>query len=254
MGILTGSGATHPGKVRPHNEDATLVEPTLGVFAVADGMGGHEAGEVAAALALEAVLGFLVRSQQNTDHTWPFGVISSLDPNGNRLRTAVKLANRRVFRESERRDDYTGMGTTIAALLVDDGSAAVCGVGDSRVYQIRGGAIQRLTRDHTWVETLMAQVPGLDPASLERHPMRHVLTSVLGVQDDVDVTVTACDLQRGDRFALCTDGVHGALADDRISAIVRAAATAEAGARQLVAEALERDGQDNLTAVVVEVV
>jgi PPM family protein phosphatase len=253
-GCAAGHGSTHVGRVRRQNEDRMLVDERLGVFAVADGMGGHQAGEVASELALDGLRSFLARSQQDPDHTWPFGIESSLDFAGNRLRTAVKLANRQVFRESESRRRYTGMGTTLAAVLVDGPCAVVCGVGDSRVYVIRHGSLTRLTRDHTWVETLLAQNPGLDPRSVENHPMRHVLTSVLGAQDDVDVDIVSVPFTAGDRFVLCSDGVHGALEDGRIRDIVVDAAGVQAAAEGLVAEALERDGRDNLTAVVVEAV
>src|SRR5262249_13719441 len=152
-----GYGATHRGKVRLHNEDGMVVDEGLGLYAVADGMGGHNAGEVASALALDSLESFLTRSSQDRELTWPFGIESTLDYNGNRLRAGVKLANRRVFRESESRDQYTGMGTTLVAVLADEPCASICGVGDSRIYLVRGGAIERLTQDHTWVETLLAQ-------------------------------------------------------------------------------------------------
>jgi len=249
---MVAAGATHAGRVRTHNEDGLLIEPGLGLFVVADGMGGHKAGEVASALALEAIQAFLVRATQDDDHTWPFGLERTLDGNGNRLRTGVKLANRRVFRESERRDEYTGMGTTIAAMLFDGDSAVVCGVGDSRVYLIREAEISRLTQDHTWVETLFAQTPGVDRAALANHPMRHVLTSVVGAQDDLEVTVTAHRVAARDRFVLCTDGVHGALPDARISEIVAGAGSVGEAAEALVKAAVAADGKDNASAVVVE--
>jgi protein phosphatase len=250
---MVGGGATHPGKVRPHNEDGLLIEQNLGLFVVADGMGGHKAGEVASSLALEAIEGFLARVAHDDDHTWPFGLERTLGRSGNLLRTAIKLANRRVFRESERRDQYTGMGTTIAATLVDGDSVVVCGIGDSRVYLIRDAGIDRLTEDHTWVEALLAQTPGLDRGSLANHPMRHVLTRVVGAQDDVDVPVTVHRLVSRDRFVLCTDGVHGSLPDVRIAEIVAGAASVSQAAETLVEAALAADGRDNLTAVVVEV-
>ncbi|HEX2454598.1 MAG TPA: protein phosphatase 2C domain-containing protein [Vicinamibacterales bacterium] len=248
--MVSGHGATHCGKVRRHNEDGMLVEDRLGLFAVADGMGGHNAGEVASALALESLDGFLERSNQDRELTWPFGIESTLDYNGNRLRTAVKLANRRVFRESESRDQYTGMGTTLAVVLADGPCATICGVGDSRVYLVRAGNIERLTQDHTWVETLLAQNPTMSRASLADHPMRHVLTKVIGGQDDVEVTITSRPLVAGDRFVICSDGVHGALDEARIAQIVRSAADTKSAADRLVAEALDLDGEDNLTAVV----
>jgi PPM family protein phosphatase len=249
--MIQAHGATHPGRVRGQNEDAMLLEPELGLFAVADGMGGHNAGEVASALAIETLRSFVERSRHDPDHTWPFGIESSLDFNGNRLRTGIKLANRRVFRESERRDQYTGMGSTMVAILVEGTCAMICGVGDSRVYSVRAGRIERLTQDHTWVEMLLAQNPGLDPRSVENHPMRHILTSVVGAQDDLDVTITSRPCVPGDTFVLCSDGVHGGLPDDEIARIVSPAADPRQAAEALIAAALDRDGRDNLTAVVV---
>jgi protein phosphatase len=249
--MVEAHGVTHPGRVRPQNEDSMLVDVPLGLFAVADGMGGHNAGEVACALALETLHSFVERSQHDPDHTWPFGIESSLDFNGNRLRTGIKLANRRVFRESEARDQYTGMGTTIVAMLVEGTCAVFCGVGDSRIYVVRRSGIELLTRDHTWVQMLLAQNPELNPESVENHPMRHVLTSVIGAQDDVEVHVVARPAVARDRFVLCSDGVHGALADDDIWRIVCDAADVREAADKLVSTALERDGRDNLTAVVV---
>jgi PPM family protein phosphatase len=250
---ILGGGATHAGKVRPHNEDGLVIEIDLGLFAVADGMGGHKAGEVACSLALDSIKSFLLRAAQNDEHTWPFGLERALDHNGNRLRTAIKLANRRVFRESERRDEYTGMGTTVAAALIDGDSAVVCGVGDSRVYLIRGTGIERLTRDQTWVEALLEQTPGLDRAALANHPMRHVLTTVVGAQDDLEVSVTMHQVVPGDRFVLCTDGVHGALSDARIAEIVGRARSSAEAAESLVKDAVAADGKDNATAVVAEI-
>jgi PPM family protein phosphatase len=251
--MVESHGATHPGHVRPQNEDSMLVDVPLGLFAVADGMGGHNAGEVACALALETLHTFVERSQHDPDHTWPFGIESSLDFNGNRLRTGIKLANRRVFRESEARDQYTGMGTTVVAMILEGTCAVFCGIGDSRIYTVRRSGIELLTRDHTWVQMLLAQNPDLDPRSVENHPMRHVLTSVIGAQDDVDVHVSARPVVPNDRFVLCSDGVHGALSDDDIWRIVCDASDARSAAETLVATALERDGRDNLTAVVVTV-
>jgi protein phosphatase len=249
---MKASGSTHPGRVREQNEDAFLVATELGLFVVADGMGGHKAGEVASALAIEAINTFILRATKDDDHTWPFGLERSLDGAGNRLRTAVKLANRQVFKESERRDRYTGMGTTVAVVLAGPGSIAVCGVGDSRVYSVRGNAIERLTIDDTWIETLLAQTPGLDRGSLAGHPMRHVLTSVVGAQDDVEVTVRAHGTHANERIVLCTDGVHDAIEDERIADIVRRTPDVAAAADALVQAALSADGGDNLTAIVVD--
>ena len=249
--MIEASGATHPGNVRPHNEDRMLVDIPFGLFAVADGMGGHNAGEIAASITIDTLQLFVERSHNDTDHTWPFGIDGNLDFNGNRLRTGVKLANRRVFRESESRDQYTGMGTTLVAMIVDGMCSAFCSVGDSRIYSVRKGECERLTRDQTWVQLLLSQNPGMDPRAFENHAMRHVLTSVIGAQDDVDVAVASRPLVAGDRIVLCSDGVHGALTDREIGRIVTRASDVKEAAQTLVDVALELDGQDNLTAVVV---
>ena len=249
--MIDACGITHRGNVRPQNEDGLIVDLPLGLLAVADGMGGHNAGEIASALALDTLRAFVERSQHDPDHTWPFGIESSLDFNGNRLRTGVKLANRRVFRESESRDQYTGMGTTLVAMIIEGTCTVFCGVGDSRIYAVRRGGIELLTVDHTWVQMLLTQNPGLDPRAVANHPMRHVLTSVIGSQDDVEVPVNARPALPGDRYLLCSDGVHGALEDNELWRLVREAGSARAAAETVVATALEHDGRDNLTAVVV---
>jgi protein phosphatase len=251
--MVQAHGATHPGTVRTQNEDGMLIDLPLGLVAVADGMGGHNAGEVASALALDTLHSFLERSQQDPDHTWPFGIESSLDFNGNRLRTAVKLANRRIFRQSESREQYTGMGTTLAAMIVEGTCAVFCGVGDSRIYAVRRTGVEQLTRDHTWVQLLLSQNPDLDPRSVENHPMRHVLTSVIGAQDDVEVEVTARPAAARDRYVLCSDGVHGALEAEEIGRIASDAGDVRRAAEELVAAALARDGRDNITAIVLAI-
>src|SRR5437868_1752383 len=115
---VTAHGVTHPGRVRTENEDALLCDGDLGLFLVADGMGGHNAGEVASRLAVEAIKGFLTMSRDGDGFTWPFGLNPALSFNGNRLMTSIRLANRRVFKVGESRDDYTGLGTTVVAALI----------------------------------------------------------------------------------------------------------------------------------------
>src|SRR3954467_14583827 len=212
--MLIAHGATHTGKVRPHNEDSVLSAPEFGLFVVADGMGGVNAGEVASRMAVEAIQSFLARSSPEAPHTWPFGLDEQLTYQGNRVRTAVKIANRTIFRESERQSQYTGMGTTVAMVLVEGRTATLCGIGDSRVYAVANGTIRQLTKDHTWVETLRAQNPSIDPAALARHPMRHVLTSVVGGQSDVEVSVVEHALEPGERLLLCSDGAYNAVSND----------------------------------------
>src|SRR5437016_1395048 len=212
--LLTAHGATHPGNVRKSNEDSVLSDPGLGLFIVADGMGGHNAGEVASRLAVEAIKGFLSLSHDGEDFTWPYGVNPSLSFHGNRLMTSVKLANRRVFKVGESRDEYTGLGTTVVAALIEEGQLVVAGVGDSRIYSYREGKLEQITQDDSWVATVLARDPGRDEASLASHPMRHVLTNVLGAREQLEMDVDERPLADAEVLLLCSDGLHGS-PDDR---------------------------------------
>ena len=182
--MLTVCSRTHPGRVRTINEDSSLWAPELGVIAVADGMGGHNAGEVASQLALDTLRAFLEKSASGDDFTWPFGFAPKLSFAANRLMTAIKVANHRVFRASEESSEYTGMGTTVVAALINGAQLAYSGVGDSRIYSFDGTQLRQITRDDSWVEMLMKE-SGLAASAFERHPMRHVLTDVVGTRADL---------------------------------------------------------------------
>jgi protein phosphatase len=250
---LTAHGVTHPGNVRKSNEDSLLSDPGLGLFIVADGMGGHNAGEVASRLAVEAIKGFLSLSHDGQDFTWPYGLNPSLSFHANRLMTSVKLANRRVFKVGESRDEYTGLGTTVVAALIEEGQLIVAGVGDSRIYSHRDGKLDQITQDDSWVATVLARDPGRDEASLASHPMRHVLTNVLGAREQLDMDVDERPATEPETLLLCSDGLHGALDDKTLEKVLSSDDSAEAMAERLVKLALERDGSDNITALVVRI-
>jgi protein phosphatase len=223
----------------------------LGLFLVADGMGGHNAGEVASSLALEAIKGFLVRSRDSEELTWPYGLDPQLSLHGNRLMTAIKLANRRVFKAGESRDEYTGLGTTVVAALIEDDQLTFSGVGDSRIYAFGHGTLSQITEDDSWIATVLAREPGKDEAALAAHPMRHVLTNVLGARDQMEMDVSERLLTSGETLLLCSDGLHGALDDDVLADVLASDRTVDRMAEELVRMALERDGGDNITALVV---
>jgi protein phosphatase len=249
--MLTAHGVTHTGRVRKANEDTVFWDAGLGLFAVADGMGGHNAGEVASQLAVEAIKGFLLRTQNGEDFTWPYGINPALSFGGNRLMTAVKLANRRVVKAGESRDEYVGLGTTIVAALIEDGQAILASVGDSRIYACSEGRLEQLTQDDSWVATVLAREPGADEATLASHPMRHVLTNVLGAREPLEMDVIERPVPPG-VLLLCSDGLHGALDAGTIAGVLSSAQPVEAMAEELVRLALERDGSDNITALVVK--
>ncbi len=249
--MVSAYAATDPGPVRPVNEDAYLLDADLRLYAVADGMGGHNAGEVASQLALEALGGFVRRSSTDTDLSWPYGVLPDLSFQANRLRTALHLANRRVFRAAESHDDYTGMGTTVVAALIDGARGVVAHVGDSRIYHWSGGGLKVLTKDDSWAAALIAQ--GLSTEDLARHPMRHVLTNVVGARDQVEVHVRELALAPGDRLLLCSDGLHEPLSEAGIAALLGKGDDAESTASSLVREAIKLGARDNVTALVIDI-
>lgn len=248
---LTAYGVTHPGRVRPNNEDALLCDPSAGLFIVADGMGGHQAGEVAARMAVDTVQSFLEASHGDQDLTWPFGFDPTLSLNANRLVTAVRLANRKVYQAGEDKPDLAGMGTTIVVALIEGSTLTFCGVGDSRVYVLSGTALQQITHDDSWVATVLARDPEFDKAQLAQHPMRHVLTNVLGARDDTEVEIGERPLAPGEQVLLCSDGLYGGLDDASMQILLSGPGSLEDVGERLVATSMERGGTDNITAVLV---
>ena len=249
--MIRACGVTDAGRVRKSNEDRFISDAELRLFAVADGMGGHKAGEVAAQLAIDAISSFVTRSQNDNDVTWPYGIDDSLSFDGNRLRTAICLANRRVFRAAESSDDYGGMGTTIVGLIVSGAQAAIGSVGDSRVYRLSSGRLLQVTTDDSWASTILAQDPTLKPEDIAQHPMRNVLTNFLGGRSTVDVHVTEHTLRDRDVLLLCSDGLHGVMDVAGLQGVLEKTPDVETAARTLVDTALERGSRDNVTALVV---
>jgi protein phosphatase len=244
--MLTFHGQTDIGRRRKLNEDTIFVGD--GLFVVCDGMGGHKAGEVASALAAEAIAGFIKRSQEDPEMTWPYGYDTRLSYPANRLRTAIKLANRAVFRKAASADDYTGMGTTVAALLIPPGASQMTygHVGDSRVYVVRADAMLQLTRDDSWANLGWGGQAD-DP---DNSPMKNILTKALGARDEVEFDVVDQTLHDGDLILLCSDGLTNMLPDARILQIVSAhARDLETACRELVASANDEGGRDNISVI-----
>jgi len=244
--MLSVCSSTHPGAVRAINEDSSSWDPALSFLVVADGMGGHNAGEVASGLAVEAASAFLQKSASTEDFTWPFGVNPEASFGANRLTTAAKVANRRVFRASEERVEYTGMGTTLVLALVEGAHVTFANVGDSRLYTMQDDGLRQLSRDDSWV-VMLSRESGLDPSSFHDHPMRSVLTNVVGARPDVDVSVGEFDLTDGQVILMCTDGLHGGVSDEQMTAILKEHPDLQQAADILVQTAVRQDGRDNIT-------
>jgi len=246
--VLEAHGLSDRGPIRKSNEDCFVSDTTLRLFVVADGMGGHSAGEVASNLAVETVEGFIRRTDEDAEFSWPYGIEPGLSFPGNRLRTAVHLANRRVFRAAERYDEYTGMGTTLVGALISGKRMAVANAGDSRLYLYSGGRLTQLTRDDTWAATVLASQPGADAIPPDSS-MRRVLTNVLGAREQADVRMSEHDLAPGDQVLLCSDGLHSVLEDPSIEAVLSAGGAVQEVVANLLKTALAHGARDNITAV-----
>jgi PPM family protein phosphatase len=254
--MLRAFGATDTGVVRSSNEDVFAIEESLNLCLVADGMGGHNAGEVASRLAVDAILGFVresaARGLESANDTWPFGFDWTFSTAGNLLRTAVQIANLHVLRTAGSSDEYAGMGTTVVAAMVAGGRLSVAHVGDSRLYIVADGRIRQLTNDDSWMATVLAQNPQVDPTLLQQHPMRNALTNVVGARPQLDVHIVEEALKGGERMLLTTDGVHGVLDEASLLHIVLDRTVGDWAAAELITTALRRGSRDNCTAVVAE--
>ena len=246
-------GVSESGAVRQRNEDCFIADDGLSLFVVADGMGGHVAGEVASRVAVDSIRSFIERSEDSQDLSWPCGLDPALTFSGNRLRTAIHLANRQVIQVAEANDDYTGMGTTVVCALIRERRVAVGHVGDSRLYVFSRGVLQQQTRDDTWAASLTNVEPTSDADEvLASHPMRHVLTNVLGLREQAEIHVSERDLADGEILLLCTDGVHNVVDRQTLATLLSSGPELQTIANAIVTAALERGSRDNLTALLIQ--
>jgi serine/threonine protein phosphatase PrpC len=231
MRVKSFGRATDTGQRRRRNEDALVAAPPL--FAVADGMGGAQAGEVASGLAAAAL--------EDTDP----GTLAGAE----RLVSVIQEANRRVHERARNDPSTSGMGTTLTVALVEGEHVVIGHVGDSRAYLVRDGVMEQLTNDHSLVNELLKS-GRLSPQEAETHPQRSVITRAVGTDPDVDVDTFAVDTRDGDVFLLCSDGLTDMVGDDEILGIVdRFHDDLDRAAKSLVAAANRRGGEDNVTVV-----
>ena len=237
------------GLKRKSNEDNYCADDEHGLYVVADGMGGHAAGEVASEVAVETIEEFIRLTSESQDATWPFGLDESLSLNGNRLKTSIRFANRRVLEKTRESAEYEGMATTVVAALVSHGEAEIAHVGDSRLYLIREGQIRRITDDHSWVnEQVLSGVIDIEQA--RTHPLRNVVTRALGGKEELEVEMQVLELLDMDLLLLCSDGLTSMLEDDEILKIILADGSDKRRALSGLIEAANRSGgEDNTTAI-----
>jgi len=254
MPKLSSVAVTDTGLRRESNEDSFRERPDLGLYVVADGMGGHEAGEVASRITVQVIEAF-IDDTKNADlnSTWPFPFDTDRSIAANRLLAAVRLANQRVAQAIAEKPELKGMATTAVAILVEPrGVAQVAHVGDSRVYLLRDKELRQLTDDHSWVgEQVRAGVLSTDDA--QKHPWRNVVTRAIagGAAPEVDISEVA--LQPGDRMLVCSDGLSSSVRPERLSELMNEPVDITACAKSLIAAANDAGGPDNITVILVEV-
>ena len=248
----SSAALTHVGMKRAQNEDAFLVRDDLGFYAVADGMGGHNAGEVASEVAIESVDN-MIRHDVDAIEAYRRA------PSGRalaRLRRilvrAIESSTYMVFGTAEQDPDRKGMGTTITALLLVDRLALLASVGDSRAYLVRGHRTWQITEDHTVVQ-LQIKAGLISPEMAKKSARGHVLTRAVGPRDHVQVDVFEVPIEIGDRFVLCSDGLHGYVQLEELAPTLNSSVGIEGGVRALIDMANRRGGKDNITCIITEV-
>jgi serine/threonine protein phosphatase PrpC len=246
----TGAGQSDVGRKRKSNEDAFFFDDRLGLYIVGDGMGGHAAGEIASQEAVETVYGMVKRGIGNLHELADPLVEEDVRAASRLMESAIQAATYMVFSMAEMDRGKAGMGTTLSALLVLGEYAVTAQVGDSRVYRVHGDRVEQLTEDHTLIAWQLKQ--GLiTPQEAKKSPHRNVITRAVGNRDYVQVDTGIVKLAAGDRFLLCSDGLHGYLREPDLAPIV--ALGGEESVVRLIALANERGGKDNITAILVEI-
>jgi PPM family protein phosphatase len=230
LGIVEQVGRTDVGRQRSANEDSLVLRPPF--FAVADGMGGARAGEVASAIAAEAFEGAAGSGQAAEAQ----------------LAQILREANRRIYDLAVSDESHRGMGTTLTAAKVHDGEVSIAHVGDSRAYRMRDGELEQITRDHSLVAEL-ERSGQITAEAAEHHPQRSIITRALGPEPDVDVDTYTLSAREGDMFLLCSDGLTSMISDDEVAAILRTAESLDEAADGLIKAANQSGGRDNITVV-----
>jgi PPM family protein phosphatase len=228
--IIEQAGRTDVGRQRSANEDSLVVRPPL--FAVADGMGGAKAGEVASAVAVDAVE----------------GAQESSEPTEAQLANIVREANRRIYDLAVADESRRGMGTTLTLAKLHGDEVSLAHVGDSRAYRLRGGELEQLTRDHSLVAEL-ERSGQITPEAAEHHPQRSIITRALGPEPDVEVDTYTLTGRDGDVFLICSDGLTSMISDDEVASILRSAGSLDEAADGLVRAANQSGGKDNITVI-----
>lgn len=251
---LSWAVRTDPGLRRASNEDSYCTREDLGLFVVADGMGGHAAGEVASRVAVDTIQTFIAETAgADKNRTWPFPFEPHISLEGNRLKAAFRLANRQIANAMADSADLRGMATTASAVLAGAHTACVAHVGDSRVYAMADGTLRQITDDHSWVEE-QVRAGTMTSSAARQHPWRNVVTRALSGGSDPEIDTVELSPHKGERFLLCSDGLSGVVAHETIAEILGdRTASLDAICERLIAAANEGGGPDNITVLVIQI-
>lgn len=243
-------GMSDIGKKRKNNEDNFLIDHDLSLFMVADGMGGHAGGELASRIAVETVDDVLRTLRASPDQP-PLPGGEELPAPARMLKYAIRKAGNMIFQKSLADPKLRGMGTTITSLWITDDHTYCAHVGDSRAYRVRGGSLQQVTEDHSWVrEQVKAGL--LTAEEAKAHSYKNIITRSVGFEEEVRVDAYVADIQPGDAYLLCSDGLSNHVKDEEILEALRSSPPKES-CRRLIAIALDRGGDDNITAVIARI-
>ncbi len=250
----TSYGQTHPGMKRELNEDNFSILEDEGVFVVADGMGGHNAGEIASEITIDTIAKFFQASSKDEDVTWPYKMDPSLSVNANKLMVGIKFANRTIFRNASANTAYAGMGTTVVAILTKNGDDEiyVAHVGDSRCYCFCEDELIQVTEDHSLLNEYI-KAGQITKEQAKNFPHKNVIMRALGMKDNVLVDIQKKRVKPGETYLLCSDGLSDMLTDEEIADILKKYPDDIKGAAQeLIDQANANGGKDNITVVLVK--
>lgn len=252
MRLISG-GVTDVGRKRSHNEDAFFASDKYGSYVVADGMGGHAAGELASTTAINAISEFVDRFRLDPSITWPYGFDKRLNAESNAMITGIRMGNIAIYDMQNDNPDLRGMGTTIASVqFSEDMWATIAHVGDSRVYRLRQRVLEQCTRDHSWVNEQIARKL-ISEEEAKTHRFRNVITRALGYKTDMAIDVKIEQVETGDIYLLCSDGLSGMVDDAKLAETLIEVTDPQNCAQTLVNLANQAGGIDNITAIVVRI-
>lgn len=250
MIVIESAGITDRGKKRQGNEDSLFIEDSLGLYVVADGMGGHQAGEVASRLVVDTIGDYIKNRRESADNENPINGDETLSPEANRLMSGIHLSNKAVHEAARGNSSYRGMGSTVSAVYFTDGTFIAANVGDSPIYLIRDGRINLLSVPHT----VLAEQTALDPENAARlgKEFRHVLTRAMGTEESVIADIYEIQCFKDDILVISSDGLSDKASPEEIQQLVDGNGS-DAACRRLVDLANHRGGDDNITAIVLKV-